>query len=174
MEVRVRRESAADASLIKAVTRQAFLTATHTSHTEHLIVDALRQAGALAVSLVAEAGGTVIGHVGVSPVAISDGTAGWFGLGPISVLPRQQRRGVGSKLMHAALGLLRDRNAAGCVVLGEPAFYSRFGLQPYPDLVLAGAPPEYFQAICFDARHPRGTVTYHAAFAVREPPEGRG
>jgi putative acetyltransferase len=76
--------------------------------------------------------------------------------------------------MHAALRVLRDLDAAGCVVLGEPAFYSRFGFQPDPGLVLAGAPREYFQAISFGPRQPRGTVTYHAAFAVREPPEGRG
>jgi putative acetyltransferase len=168
VEVHVRPEGTSDAPLIEAVTRQAFLTAAHTSNSEHLIVAALRTAGKLAVSLVAEASGTVIGHVGVSPVAISDGSSGWFGLGPLSVLPQQQRRGVGSQLMRAALRLLREHDAAGCMVLGDPAFYSRFGFRPHPELVLAGVPPEFFQAICFDPPPARGTVTYDAAFAAGE------
>ncbi|HSY09065.1 MAG TPA: N-acetyltransferase, partial [Steroidobacteraceae bacterium] len=72
-------------SAIEAVTIAAFLNAPHSGHTEHFIVSALRKAGKLTLSLVADAKGTIIGHVAVSPVSISDGSAGWFGLGPISV-----------------------------------------------------------------------------------------
>ncbi len=169
MEVRVREENTADLPLIEALTREAFLTAAHGSATEHLIVAALRWAGALSVSLVAQSGATLIGHVGVSPVAISDGTSGWFGLGPLAVLPRWQRRGVGSRLMQAALLRLRERSAAGCVVLGDPAFYGRFGFRPSPDLILPGVPPAYFQALAFDSPPAHGTVAYHPAFAVRAP-----
>ena len=164
MNVRIRGETSTDLPQIEAVTVSAFLKAPHTSHTEQHIVNALRMAGKLAISLVAEANSSVIGHVAISPVSISDGTTDWFGLGPISVLPQHQRRGVGSQLMHEALRALRERGASGCVVLGEPEYYGRFGFHADPNLVLPGVPPEYFQAISFDASQPRGTVTYHEAF----------
>lgn len=142
----------------------AFLNAPHTSHTEQFIVNALRQAGKLTLSLVADAGGEVIGHVAVSPVAISDGAIAWFGLGPISVLPEHQRQGVGSRLMREALRILREQDAAGCVLLGDPGYYSRFGFQADPNLTLLNVPPEYFLAITFGSSRPRGTVSYHEAF----------
>ena len=164
VNVEIRSETSADMQKIEVVTTSAFLNARHTSHSEQYIVNALRRAGKLAVSLVAEMDGTLIGHVAISPVAISDGTSDWFGLGPISVLPQHQRRGVGSLLVHEALRILRERGACGCVVLGEPEHYGKFGFQADPHLVLPGVPPEYFQAISFYSSKPRGTVTYHEAF----------
>ncbi len=164
MKIKIRNETAADVTEIEAVTISAFLNAPHTRHTEQFIVRALRTARKLTVSLVADAQGKVIGHVAVSPVSISDGASGWFGLGPISVMPAHQRSGVASRLMREALRILRDQGAAGCVLLGEPRYYSRFGFQVDPNLTLADAPPEYFQAISFDSSRPHGTVSYHAAF----------
>jgi putative acetyltransferase len=99
-------------------------------------------------------------------VSVSDGTPGWFGLGPLSVLPVHHRQGVGSRLMREALRILRATEAAGCVVLGEPKYYGRFGFRAEPTLILPGAPPEYFQAIAFGASHPQGTVRYHPAFSA--------
>ncbi len=168
MDLRIRAETSADLPQIEAVTIAAFLKAPHTSHTEQHIVNALRAAGKLSISLVAEIDGAVIGHVAISPVSISDGATGWFGLGPISVLPAYQRRGIGSRLMHEALRALRERGASGCVVLGEPEYYGRFGFQADPALVLPGVSPEYFQAISFDASRPRGTVSYHEAFDAQD------
>jgi putative acetyltransferase len=162
--VELRQETPADVSAIEAVTIAAFLNAPHTSHTEQHIVSALRRAGKLSVSLVAVAEGVVIGHVAVSPVSISDGASGWFGLGPISVLPEHQQRGVGSQLMREALRILHERGASGCVVLGEPAYYGRFGFEADAGLVLPGVPPEYFQAVSFGSSRPRGVVSYDAAF----------
>jgi putative acetyltransferase len=164
MNVKIRRESAADVPAIQAVTISAFSNAPHTSHTEQFIVGALRKAGSLTISLVAEVEGSVVGHVAVSPVSISDGAVGWFGVGPISVAPQHQRLGVGSRLMREALRILRQHGAIGCVVLGDPGYYGRFGFKAEPNLVLPGVPPEYFQAICFDSTLPRGTVSYHEAF----------
>jgi putative acetyltransferase len=166
MSVTIRAETSGDVQAIETVTTSAFLRAPHTSHTEQHIVSGLRRAGKLAVSLVADADGIVIGHVAISPVSISDGTTGWFGLGPVSVLPPHQGRGIGSQLVREALRLLRDRGASGCVVLGEPAYYGRFGFQADPNLVLPGVPPEYFQAASFDSSRPRGTVTYDEAFSA--------
>jgi len=164
MSVDIRRETPADLRRIEAVTVSAFLNAPRTSHTEQHVVNALRNAGKLAISLVAEVDGTIVGHVAISPVAISDGAAGWFGLGPISVIPQYQRRGVGSQLVREALGVLHDTGASGCVVLGEPEYYGRFGFRAVPDLVLPGVHAEYFQALSFGSTRPNGIVTYHEAF----------
>jgi putative acetyltransferase len=73
------------------VTVAAFKTLDISNHTERFIIEALRAAGALTVSLVAEIDGRVIGHIAFSPLTISDGTQYWYGLGPVSVLPEYQR-----------------------------------------------------------------------------------
>jgi putative acetyltransferase len=172
ISIKIREETAADWRTIEELTACAFLNAAHTSHTEQYVVNALRTAGKLAVSLVAEADGVVVGHIALSPVSISDGASGWFGLGPISVLPQHQRREVGSQLMREALRVLRHLGACGCVVLGEPEYYGRFGFQADPDLVLPGVPPEYFQALSLDSSRPRGIVTYHEAFNQTVPNRG--
>lgn len=165
----IRPESPGDVETIHALTAAAFQHAPHSSHTEHLIVDALRAAERLTLSLVDERGGELIGHVAVSPVEVSDGTRDWFGLGPISVLPERQGEGVGSALMQAALQRLREQGAGGCVLLGDPAYYGRFGFRAEPGLLLPGVPPEYFQALSFRGAPPQGAVTYHEAFDVRPP-----
>lgn len=163
----IRREEPSDAATIEAVTVAAFKNSAHSDHTEQFIVRELRNAGVLSVSLVAEDGGMVIGHVAVSPVTISTGTSGWYGLGPISVEPVKQGSGIGTQLMQAALGELRSIGAAGCVVLGEPGYYSRFGFVADPGLVLPGVPPGYFQAMAFNGSLPAGTVSHHDAFAAK-------
>lgn len=164
----IRPETASDSAAIEAVTVAAFREAPHSSHTESFIISALRAAGALSVSLVAEAQTTLIGHVAASPVTLSDWTPCWFGLGPVSVYPGHQGQGTGSRLMRAALETLRTMGAAGCVVLGDPGYYSRFGFRPEKNLVLANVPPEYFQALAFtDGDLPRGMVTYHDAFSAQ-------
>ena len=162
--IEIRKEMASDTAAIEAVTVAAFQGAVHASHTEQSIIRALRSSGQLAVSLVAEDNGKVIGHVAVSPVAISDGTRGWHGLGPISVLPERQGQGVGTLLMDHALAELRAMDAAGCVVLGEPGYYARFGFKAEPALVLPGVPAGYFQAISFHGSSPSGQVKYHDSF----------
>jgi putative acetyltransferase len=160
----IRAETAADAQAIEAVTAAAFLDAPHTSRTEQHIVNALRRAGKLTVWLVAAIDANVVGHVALSPVCVSDGSAGWFGLGPVAVLPRLQGGGIGSQLVREALRMLRESGAAGCVVLGEPHYYGRFGFKADSNLVFPGPPPEYFQAIAFHPVNARGTVKYHEAF----------
>jgi len=152
----------------------AFLNAPHTSHTEHFIVNDLREAGKLTLSLVADNNGIIVGHVCVSPVSISDGSDQWCGVGPISVAPEIQGQGIGSQLMKRALAELRRLGAAGCVVLGDPKYYGRFGFKAESTLVLPGVPSEYFQVISFGARVPVGTVSYHKAFNVQHPHDPRG
>lgn len=168
MDIRIRDERAGDAEPIHEVIVLAFRDAPHTEHTEQYIVNALREAGALTLSHVAEARGQVLGHVAISPVTISDGAAHWYGLGPISVLPEYQGRGVGAQLMKAVLAELEARQAGGCVVLGDPAYYGRFGFEVVAGLEYPDAPAEYFQALSFGGPFPQGTVSYHAAFSARD------
>jgi predicted N-acetyltransferase YhbS len=163
----LRPESPADAAAIEAVTVAAFRDAPHAAHTEQFIVAALRRDCALTVSLVAELAGDVVGHVAVSPVVLSDGSPGWFGLGPISVLPEHQDRGIGSRLMREALQLLRARGAAGCVLVGDPRFYTRFGFRAEPSLTYPGVPAEVFLALAFGGTVPQATVTFHPAFGAQ-------
>ncbi len=165
----IRPETPDDPAAIDRVTRAAFESAPHASGTEQLIVQGLRRAGQLSISLVAEQEGTVIGHVAVSPVSISDGSIGWYGLGPISVLPQHQGQGVGTALMNAALKGLRERSAAGCVLVGDPRFYTRFGFRSEPGLIYQGVAPEYFLASLFDETLPvpAGNVSYHEGFDVQ-------
>ncbi|MFC5606632.1 GNAT family N-acetyltransferase [Variovorax soli] len=163
-EFHIRSEEPSDIDAITDVTEKAFRHAPHTSHTEHYIVLALRRAGALGVSLVAQQAGRVVGHVAFSPVAISDGSPHWWGLGPVSVLPEAQGIGIGSALVRDGLAALRGLGAQGCVVLGEPDYYGRFGFRSGQGLVLDGVPPEYFQSLSLGARAASGRVSYHPAF----------
>ena len=162
----IRPESLQDAAAIESVTREAFAHHPHSRQTEQFIVRALREAGALALSLVAERSGQVVGHVAFSPVTVSDGSRGWFGLGPVSVLPSLQKQGIGRSLIESGLSMLRERGAAGCVLVGEPAFYRRFGFANDPGLLLQEVPREFFLARAFGPAHPQGEVSFHAAFAA--------
>lgn len=164
MPLNIRNELPADASAIESLTIAAFKDAPHTNGAEQVIVSGLRSAGQLTLSLVVQEGEDIVGHVAISPVTISGGTAGWFGLGPVSVLPGHQRRGIGSQLIEAALAELKQRGAGGCVVLGDPAYYGRFGFMATPRLVLPGIPAEYFQALLLNGVWPEGDVAYHEAF----------
>ena len=162
----IRPESAGDAIAIEEVTRQAFASHPHSRQTEVFIVRALRAADALALSLVAELQGRVVGHIAFSPVTIADGSVGWYGVGPVSVLPAVQRQGIGRALVENGLSMMRQRGASGCVLVGEPAFYGRFGFANRPGLLLPGVPQEFFLACPFGSEVPPGQVTFHPAFAA--------
>ncbi|AOE85144.1 GNAT family N-acetyltransferase [Pseudomonas sp. TCU-HL1] len=168
MNIIVRNEQTDDIDAIAQLTKAAFEHEQHSSHTEQFIVNALRRSGRLTISLVAVESDALVGHVAISPVTLSCGIAGWYGLGPISVLPDRQGRGIGSMLMEASLAELRRQGGLGCVLLGDPGYYGRFGFKAQPGLELPGVPPEYFQALSFGSDLPRGSVHYHAAFDATE------
>jgi len=163
-KVTIRDETVADQAAITTVTVEAFKTLELSSHTEQFIVVALRAANALSVSLVAELDGRVVGHIAFSPITISDGTDGWYGLGPVSVLPELQRMGIGKALVREGLARLKQLHARGCCLVGHPGYYTKFGFRNAPELVFEGVPPEVFFALSFDGRMPRGKVTFHEAF----------
>ena len=167
MNVTIREEQPSDVDAIFRLVRAAFEHHPFGDHSEHFIVNALRAAGAMTLSLVAEVKGEVIGHVAFSPVTISDGSADWYGLGPLAVSPDFQGQGVGNLLVREGLARLTLLEAEGCVLLGDPGYYGRFGFRNTPGLVLEGVPPHYFLALRFGERPARGTVLYQEAFSAR-------
>ena len=163
-EITIRSETDSDVDAITDVTIAAFKTLEISNHTEQFIIEALRAAKTLTISLVAELDARVIGHIAFSPVTISDDTPSWYGLGPVSVLPEYQRQGIGKALIREGLSRLRDMNAQGCCLVGHPEYYRQFGFTNTPELVLENVPPEVFFALSFDGHTPQGTVTFHDGF----------
>lgn len=164
--VTIRAEMPSDIDPITRVTAAAFFNHAKSDQTEHFIINELRRCDALSLSLVAEIDAKVAGHVAFSPVTISDGTEKWYGLGPLSVEPSLQGKGIGKALVNAGLDELRKQGASGCVLVGSPVYYGRFGFAARPDLLYPGVPPEYFVCLSFDGSWPSGEVTYHRAFEV--------
>ncbi|MEQ8286783.1 N-acetyltransferase [Thalassospira sp.] len=162
----IREETEKDFAAINALLASAFKTAPHSQQTEHLIVDALRQSGKLTLSLIAEEADELVGCIAFSPVKINGKECGWFGLGPVAVTPDRQGMGIGSELIQSGIRHLRTDDARGCVVLGEPEYYSRFGFAPLPDLKLDGVPDEYFMARPLVDEIPAGMVDYDPAFYI--------
>lgn len=160
----IRLEQAGDEAQIAAVTGAAFAEVEYSDGSEVGIIERLRGDGDLTLSLVAEDGGRVVGHVAISPVTITDGSEHWYGLGPISVLPDLQRMGLGVRLMRGAIEQMLQQGARGIVLLGEPAYYARFGFEHDPQLTYPGPPPEYFQRLVLSGDPPSGIVTYAPAF----------
>lgn len=160
----LRDETPTDDAAITTLTEAAFAPRAISRHREHHVVRALRAAGALSLSLVAEQAGQPVGHLACSPVSVADGRAGWFGLGPVSVAPAHQGRGIGSALIRAALERLRARGARGGCLVGHPGYDGRFGFVHPPGMGIAGVPPEAFFALAFEGPWSSGQVRFHAAF----------
>ncbi|GEM_PF-200418 len=168
LNITIRSEQPDDIDAIAWVTKTAFAPEQFASHTEQFIVNALRRTNQLAISLVALYEGTIVGHIAISPVSISSGAPGWYGLGPVSVLPQWQGQGVGTQLIRSGLAQLQRSGARGCVVLGDPQFYGRFGFKANCSLLYAHAPAQYFQALAFAGEIPCGQVSFHEAFEATQ------
>lgn len=162
----IREENKGDVAAIRVITEAAFENHPHSIQTEGRIISALREAGALALSLVAEDGGKVMGHVAFSQVTIEDVAGDWNALGPISVAPALQRMGIGGALIRHGLERLKQAGAAGCVLVGDPAYYRRFGFVADNDLTWRDLPKGYLQYLSFSGDVPRGEVRFHPAFDV--------
>ena len=163
-KINIRRETEADITAINEITAAAFKDHPYSHQTEVFIIKALRAANALTLSLVAEIGGRVVGHIAFSPVVISDGSKGWYGIGPLSVAPEFQRQGIGKALVNEGLATLNESGANGCVLVGDPDYYKRFGFRNLPELTLEGVPPENFLALAFGKDSARDAVSFHEAF----------
>ena len=161
----IREERPEDAGRIGPVIDAAFETAAVSSGTEAKIVERLRSAGALRLSLVAERDGAIVGHIAVSATAIGD-RGDWALIGPMAVLPAFQSQGIGSALMEEALRRLRAEGTDGAALVGDPAYYGRFGFRAWPGLKLHGVPDEFVLALPFTEGVPDGELAHHEAFGL--------
>ncbi len=161
----IRPERPSDLDAITNLVISAFKGNPYSQQNEHRILDALRNNDGLALSLVAEEGRRVIGHLAFSPVTIKGKPAGYYGLGPVAVLPEKQGRGTGTALIREGLRQMALK-AKAVVVLGEPEYYERFGFKAQKGLFLKGVPPENFLAYSFEGSLQKGEAEYHRAFYV--------
>jgi putative acetyltransferase len=160
----IRNEAVGDIPAISRLVTEALLMLAQSTGTEASIVEKLRAEGALALSLVAEEEGEVIGYLAASAARI--GTQdGWGLIGPLAVLPSRHRQGIGTALMIEALRRLRE-TSRGAALVGDPAYYGRFGFRAFLGLSVAGCPPEVVQALPFDGTEPRGELIHHPAFGL--------
>jgi len=166
----IREERPSDREAIETLTCQAFENHPHhepgAKPTEHLIINRLRESGALTLSIVAEEGGEIIGQITFSSVTINGRASDWFGLGPVSVRPEHQGKGIGGQLIRDGLARLKAQGAEGVVLLGEPEYYGRFGFKANPAISYPGVPAEYFLVLPLheDSAMPVAEVGYHKAF----------
>lgn len=143
--IRIRLETNDDLLAIRRVNDAAFGT-----RDEADIVDALRAEGHALVSLVAEVGGRVVGHVLFSRMWIrtAGGSIDAVALAPMAVVPEHQRQGIGGRLIHEGLRALRSRGETIVIVVGHPAYYPRFGFASARAAALASPfPAEAFMAL---------------------------
>jgi putative acetyltransferase len=117
---------------------------------------------------VAEDDGRIVGQAAFSKATVGGVDVGWHGCGPVSVLPERHRQGIGSALMREGLARLQTLGSKGCVVVGDPAYYPRFGFANTDAMCLAGVPPEVFMAIRFAGDMPNGDVAFDKAFEAAE------
>jgi putative acetyltransferase len=167
-EVTIRAERAGEVPSIRRVHQRAF-----PGPGEARLVEALRDAGRLVVSMVAELDGMIVGHIAFTPVTLDRApqVRDALGLAPLAVVPDRQRHGIGRRLIEAGLEAARATGAGLVVVLGEPEYYARFGFEP---AARWGLHDEYGGGGAFLARELRpgampacgGLVRYVAEFTV--------
>lgn len=191
MSIHIRPEETWDCEAVSRIEYAAFLN--HPAHppgaepTEHRIVERLRAAGDLALSLVAEddpgggagnaarseagggaghgsGGAGLVGHLALSPASVGEEQEGWYLLGPVGVLPERQGQGIGSALVREALRVLSAAGARGVVLVGDPAYYARFGFRTCDRLEYPGVPGQYVLALTLRGGDPAGAIAAHPAF----------
>ncbi len=163
----IRPEKIDDYLAIRQVNVEAFAHHPFSHQTEHLIVEALRAEGALTISFVAVSEGEVVGHIAFSPITINGKNVQWFALGPVAVMPAMQKKGIGSALVNQGLRSLRLLGAQGCVLVGDPSYYSRFGFRHNAAMTMDNVPPEVLLIFPFTENLPCGKVELHSAFWVQ-------
>jgi putative acetyltransferase len=163
----IRDQTAADFAAVHALVIAAFKTLPVACGREQFVMDALWTSGAATVALVAEDGGEIVGQAAFSKVTVGGQDVGWHGCGPVSVLPKRHKQGIGSALMLAGLERLRALGSKGCVVVGDPNYYPRFGFANTDAMFEPGVPPEVFMAICFAGAMPKGEVKFDEAFEAK-------
>ena len=165
MSLHIRPEQSGDERAIRALTDAAFRDMPHADGDEGELVERLRADGDLVLSLVAvNADEAIIGHVAFSPVTIEGVDGPWYQLAPVSVIPSGQNAGIGSQLIEAGIAELRQRGAHGFALVGNPAYYERFGFTREHGLSLDEAMDPFLQVLVLEGDTPSGRLTLAPAF----------
>ena len=162
----IRPETEKDKTSIQEVNQSAFETIA-----EATLIDVLREQCHPIISLIAEEGRQVVGHIMFSPVTHSGASdLKIMGLAPMAVLPTHQRKGIGSALVQAGLDECRRHGYGAIVVLGHTNYYPRFGFIPAARFGISSeydVPEEAFMVIELQPNYlagAKGKITYHSAF----------
>jgi putative acetyltransferase len=124
----------------------------------------LRDRRRLALSLVAEADGEIVGQATFSRMLVSAAPSDWYALGPISVAPEHQGVGIGGQLIRAGIAALEKLKAVGIALTGDPNYYCRFGFEVSPTWAPPNEPAEYFQILRIAGSYPHSTLFFDPAF----------
>ena len=174
MPILIREEQFGDEAAIFKITEDAFHGMPYAGGDEQILVDRLRDQNSLVLSLVAvdddkqanasPAEKAVVGHIAFSIAINTDGSAPWYAFGPVSVTPERQAEGIGAQLINQGLATIQSRGALGCILTGDPNYYSRFDFAVSPNFSPANEPAEYFQLKLLSTTTPTGTFSFHPAF----------
>ena len=167
----IKEESPVHYAAIRHVTKAAFAPMSFSSGAEPNIIETLRAEGDLSLSLVAIGQGGLLGHCAFSPVKITGAAGSWYALGPIAVGPSDQRKGLGRALVKEGLIRLKTQGAQGCVVIGNPQIYARFGFHSDGQLISGALDRALVQRIIFQGPAPAGNISFAPAFDLEVPPK---
>ena len=162
--ISIRPEREEDRDAVYDLTSRAFAPMPYSEGDEPDLINRLRAAGALSISLLAARMSDLAGHIAFSPAFAEDRSEGWYALGPVSVDPSLQRQGIGTRLIEAGLERLREWDAAGCILVGDPRYYQRFGFCPRPNLAPEGEPRKYYMMLSMRLAEPASIVAFHPVF----------
>lgn len=164
----IRPERAGEEQEIYNLTKRAFAPMPFGDEDDAGLTDALRESGDLFLSLIAEENSRIIGHLALSPVAITGTAARWMGLGPISVEPERQRQGIGSTLVQSAMTYCRTNEISGIALIGNPAVYGPMGFQSNHAFTYRDLSNQLVQYLTLSGSDPVGELTFAPAL------EGQG
>ena len=164
MTIIVRPEKKSDREIIWELTKLAFSGKPYAGGNEQDLIDNLRELNVLSASLVAVDGSEVVGQITFSPASISSGEGNWYALGPISVLPHRQSEGIGGLLIEAGMKVIEHMGAWGCILTGNPDYYSRHGFTLANVHCPDNEAEEYFMLRLSGVNKPVGKFAFHDAF----------
>lgn len=164
MTINIRPESESDYAAIYQLTEEAFKGKPYAGGDEQDLIDALRAIRALSVSLVATDDSVVVGQITFSPATITSRLGTWFALGPVSVSPERQGEGIGGELIEAGIKRIKAMGAWGCILTGDPRYYSRHGFEMAQQHCPVNEPSEYFMLRLLGNKQPQGIFEFHEAF----------
>ena len=155
-----------DSAAIYTLIQSAFADKDFSSGKEGSIVDALRQASDLTLSLVAKRFNRLVGHIAFSPASVGDQSENIYALGPVAVDPALRHQAIGTALIRAGLARLQAIGARACVLVGDPNYYHRFGFVGDCGLRSGDLPPIYVQALVWGEPLVGGEISFALAFST--------